>query len=320
MNKTTIITHMDADGILSLATFLRYSHSIVKEEDTTRNKIRPNVYFTSPANLLNTILISILNKRNVNNLELLYIFDLSGTRESIIAASIYQKVIWIDHHVWDIVKRPENIEFYLDHTSNSACRLVSDYFSVHDFDDVADEIDTNNIKTDYGEKIRTIISYIRDENRKKSLSEKLYKLAEDLANTGFDILYNEYYESMIDLYEERLREIDDIIANSLNIYRVADLKVAVVTSDKSLPVYHIYNKLVNHKDAPFDLILAIFYFDKVTKMEFRTHTKFNTRDLAKMFGGGGHILASGATVEGHITIDEILRNIETKVINDDKER
>jgi len=320
MEKTTVITHMDADGVLSLATFLRYNRSIVKEEDTQKNHytIRPSIYFTSPVNLLNTILISILNNRNVNNLDMLYIFDLSGTRESIISASIYKKAVWIDHHYWEIVNKPENIEFYIDHTSNSACRLVSKYFSVYDFDDLADEIDTNNIKTDYGERIRTIISYLRDENRGKSLSEKLYKFAEDLAYTGIDIIYDTYYESMIDLYKKRLMEIDEIIASSLNIYRVADLKVAVVTSDRSLPVYHIYNKLMDHKDAPFDLVLVIFYLDDVTKIEFRTQTKFNTRDLAKMFGGGGHILASGATVDGHITIDEILRDIEMRILNNNK--
>jgi len=98
---------------------------------------------------------------------------------------------------------------------------------------------------------------------------------------------------------------------------VDDLKVAVVTSDKSLPVYHVYNKLMDHKDAPFDLILTVFYFDNITKIEFRTQTNFNTRDLAKMFGGGGHIYASGATVDGHITIDEIVHNIKIRLMNEE---
>jgi len=315
MEKTTVITHMDADGILSLATFLRYNRSIAEENGLNYLIVKPSVYFTSPINLLNTILISILHNRNVNNLNMLYIFDLSGLRESIISASIYKKAVWIDHHYWNIVKKPENIEFHIDPTSNSACRLVSKYFSIYDFEDVADEIDTNNIKTDEGERIRTIISYLRDENRGKNLSEKLYKFTEELAYTGISILYDTYYESMIDLYKERLKEIDDIIADFLNIYEVAGLKVAVVTSDKSLPVYHIYNRLINHKDAPFDLILVIFYFNDITKIEFRTQTNFNTRNLAKIFNGGGHITASGATVEGHLTVDEILHDIEMRLTN-----
>lgn len=292
----TVITHMDADGVLSLATLMkRLGHSDLRS------------YFTSPASLLNIILKSILDREN--SLGMLYIFDLAGDRESVIAASIYRKVKWIDHHEWESPS-PENIEFYVDSSADSACRLVSGYFSVHGFEEIADEIDTNDVKTDESNRIRNIISYLRDKNRGKILSKALFEFAKDLAENGLGILYGDRYEIMMNEYREKLKEFEDLISGGLKIYNLDKISVATIESQRSFPVYHACNMLEHHTNAPFDVILAVFKFKNSTKIELRTQTGFDVHRVAKAFGGGGHRVASGAKVDCCVDKEDVLRIID----------
>ncbi|MEM2900547.1 MAG: hypothetical protein QXT63_07115, partial [Thermoplasmata archaeon] len=82
-------------------------------------------------------------------------------------------------------------------------------------------------------------------------------------------------------------------------------KLAILESDRGFPVHIAFNKLVNHKEAPFDVFAVLVHSGgeetqrkRITKAEFRTMSEQNVYKIARFFGGGGHRLASGATVEG----------------------
>ena len=78
-----------------------------------------------------------------------------------------------------------------------------------------------------------------------------------------------------------------------------------------------------HSDAPFDVIAVLIhkYFrigkdrnnkyknKRFTKVEFRTHTDRDILELAKLFGGGGHKLASGATIMDGLDVEELIKSI-----------
>ena len=52
------------------------------------------------------------------------------------------------------------------------------------------------------------------------------------------------------------------------------------------------------------------------RMNFRSRGKYIVNDIAKSFGGGGHKLAAGATIENKKIIDienEILQQIKRKI-------
>ena len=50
---------------------------------------------------------------------------------------------------------------------------------------------------------------------------------------------------------------------------------------------------------------------KYTKLEFRTQTDQDLLNLAKLFGGGGHKFASGATVMEGLDVKDLIKAIET---------
>ena len=63
------------------------------------------------------------------------------------------------------------------------------------------------------------------------------------------------------------------------------------------------DEIVNCLKSVEDTDLAIFFYEKaenVYKVSLRSSDNFNSCKLASFFGGGGHIKASGCTIEGNI--------------------
>jgi oligoribonuclease NrnB/cAMP/cGMP phosphodiesterase (DHH superfamily) len=250
-------------------------------------------YFSSPS-----ILAYTLTKIKAKNL---YIFDISGTNRSVAEASKSERVVWIDHHIWGAVRRPDNIEFYLGSTK-SACRLVSKYFGITGFENIADEIDTNNVVSPEADKLRKIVAYYK--GKKQSLSFKLFQLSKALAEKGITAIDD--YKREIAEYEKKISFFEELVMRKVKVRNISGLKVAVLQTE-GIPVYIATNKLIEHRDAPFDIILV---YSRISgRIELRTHTRFNVLQLAKIFGGGGHKVASGAkaSIEDMLTAISLMR-------------
>ena len=301
--SSVVISHQDADGVFCTAIYL------MKEKN---EKCR--CYFTSPIKLLNTICYSII--RN-NSLDKLYVFDLSGNEKTLKASSIFDRAVWIDHHQWKDVKAPENVEVIVNSRAKSAARVVAEYFDIFpEWLGISEEIDTNSVVTREAEELRGIITMLKKKYRNKLLSRELFYLSKGLASHGLDVLLASKYRNLIKEYEAWMGELKEKIYP--DIYQICNHKIAIIEEKEFFPVYLICNELKNHQKAPFDIILCIFR-NGLTKLEFRTHTGFDVLQIARSYGGGGHKVASGASVKSNISKEEILHKIgELMKCNDEK--
>ncbi len=297
----TIIAHGDADGVISTSLILR----VLGEQ-------KVYIYFTSPAKLRDTICSSISGK---SVLDIAYIVDLSGNRQSVYASAIYDKAVWIDHHIWKIdFEVPKNVEIFFDSDSESASKVVAKYFGIESrLVEIANEIDKNNVQSEDAEFFRNLIGSIKKEFSGVQLAFNLRKLAKELALEGLDGVKNkEEYKELVEKYRTWLKELDERIKD-VKIFDVNGKKVAILKTITDLPIYYLTNKLKEHEEAPFDYICVmtykVFKNKSMTKLEFRTHTNKDVLSLALKFGGGGHRVASGATVLEHIDVEKVLEKI-----------
>jgi len=295
----TVMTHMDADGLISLSLFLKKIGGA---------KIR--AYFTSPVQLRDTICHSVKGKKNLGEL---YIFDMAGEHRAIYAAAMYDLVVWIDHHEWEPEVNLSHVKIYIDSKAKSAAQVVAQYFGLESpLVDIANQIDVNDVKDEIAEKIRTLIGALRWRYSGRELNIKLYKLAEELMKEDFSLLNQ--YDEIIKEYVEWIENLKKKVEKEIKIFRVKNLKIAVFETLESVPVYIISNMLSKNPKGPFDIILVMIHrvgrYHPATKMEFRTHTDVDVLKIAKFYGGGGHKKASGATVEDIVTVPEVLNAIE----------
>ena len=289
------MTHMDSDGVISLSLFLKKIGGA---------KIR--VYFTSPVQLRDTICRSVFHQ---NNLGELYIFDLAGENKAIYAASIYDRVLWIDHHDWDPEDLPGHVEIVIDKKAKSAARVVARYFDLKSpLVDLADQIDTNSVEDEDADRIRTIIGAMRYRFSGAELNRKLYKFARELMKEDLTVLNS--YRELVNEYQKWVEKIMDNARKSTKIFHVAGLKVAIYETMETVPVYLVSNEIDDDVDIIVILIHRLGRETPITKLEFRTHTDVDVLKIAKFFGGGGHKKASGASVSDIVTIPEVLKAIE----------
>ena len=55
--------------------------------------------------------------------------------------------------------------------------------------------------------------------------------------------------------------------------------------------------------------------DKRYKISFRSKGKVNVNEIASLYGGGGHVLASGAMLNGYLedVIDKLVYNVKQRL-------
>jgi phosphoesterase RecJ-like protein len=70
-------------------------------------------------------------------------------------------------------------------------------------------------------------------------------------------------------------------------------------------------QLLNEADDAYVTAVFVEKSSEAVEVHFRAHPGFNVADLARAIGGGGHILASGATVQG--TLSEALALVLPKL-------
>ncbi len=295
----TVMTHMDADGVISLSLFLKKISGA-----------RVRAYFTSPVQLRDTICRSVSGKKVLGEL---YVFDMAGEHRAIYAAAIYDSVVWIDHHEWKPEIELPHVKIHIDSKARSAAQVVSEFFGISSpLVEIANQIDTNAVEDEMAERVRTTIGALRWKYSGRELNQKLYKLAEELMKEDFSVL--EQYTEIVKNYEEWLKDLKNRVDRDIKIFIVKNLKVAVFETLEPVPVYVISNMLADSEKGPFDMLIVLIHrvgrYHPATKMEFRTHTDVDVLKIAKFYGGGGHRKASGATVEDIVTVPELLNAIE----------
>jgi len=289
MEFPVVITHGDADGIISLALFLKHLGN---------SKVR--IYFSSTFRLLPTICESIKG----GNLERLYVFDLSGNERVLRLASTYDKALWIDHHNWNVERIPENVELVLDNSSPSASMLVSKYFSIEsELVEFANQIDMNAEKCEEALFLRDLIASLKWKFKGKLLANKLKTVTIKLAFSGLEALEkSSQIAELLSEYKKWIEEIEKTILPKVRIFNLNGNKVALFETFESIPIYVVNNKLLEHEEAPFDLVAVIMHKPDMrrknigTKIELRTQTDKNIFPIAESLGGGGHLKACAATL------------------------
>ncbi len=293
----TVMTHMDSDGVISLALFLKKIKGL---------KVR--AYFTSPVQLRDTICRSTLRKKSLGEL---YIFDLAGENKAVYAAAIYDRVLWIDHHEWSPEENFDHVEIVIDSRAKSAASVVAKHLEVESpLVHFADQIDTNSVTDENAEKIRITVGAIRYRYSGYELTRKLLDLAYELSQEDLSTL--DKYRDIVEEYRTWMEKIKREAKEKTKIYHVKNLKVAIFETTESVPVYLLSNELDGDVDIFAIMIYRVVNDGKkpITKLEFRTHTDVDVLKIAKFYGGGGHKKASGASVSGVITVPELLKAIE----------
>ncbi|MFN3528006.1 MAG: DHHA1 domain-containing protein [Candidatus Altarchaeaceae archaeon] len=273
------ISHSDSDGLLSVVMLLK----------AKGNENVERVYFTSP----NKILRTICNCATHNGCEnFLYIFDTSARRETMYASAMFTNSIWIDHHIWEesiIKNKPPNVEFYIDSNAKSATYVAAKFFNINSkLVDYANEIDSNNIKSEGSERIFHIVGSYRRESKFQEMLNFARKIAEDENE-----IFNKIYDPIIEGYKKWIEYSIKIGLNNLKIEKIESnnktISVGIIDSDFILPFSKIYDNL------DVDILLGIANERENIKVEFRSKN-FDVYKIAKELGGGGHKFASGATL------------------------
>ena len=294
----TVMTHMDADGLVSLTLLLK-----------KLGGARIRVFFTSPVQLRDTICHSVSKKKELGEL---YIFDMAGEHRAIYAAAIYDHVIWIDHHRWTPEITLPHMEIVIDPQAKSAATVVARHLGIESpLVEIAEQIDTNDVKDEDAEMLRNVIGASRWKFYGRELNFKLYRLAEELMVEDLSILRN--YSNIVREYAIWVENLKERVKKETKTFSEKGMRIAVFETTESVPVYIVSN-LLRERDGLFDLVIVLIHkmarSQPVTKMEFRTHTDVDVLKIAKFYGGGGHIKASGASVNDIVTIPEILKAID----------
>ncbi|MBU5688276.1 MAG: hypothetical protein KQA31_02620 [Candidatus Aenigmarchaeota archaeon] len=288
-----IITHNDADGIISAAAvFLKYPEK------------KFSVYFATP-NSLKLALCKAIARHNLK--DEIFIFDLSPNQETAKIASLFENVTWIDHHIWDDIDT-QNINAINKVEYASAARLCAEYFGLNgEIFDLADQIDRNDIKTEKAEYLRDLIDGIKFFYGKNSIL-KLKFLASKLAK-GIDEIFNEENKRMVQIFRKWVSDASKEIEKEVKIFN-NDKTVAILSTNKQIPV-RIVLKRLEEMNLKADVVAVLYHHikgkKKMTKIELRTMKNFDVFSLAQKLGGGGHKHASGATVEGYLKEDDFLK-------------
>lgn len=308
----TIITHGDSDGIISAAI------SIIEKGAT------PEYFFTSsPGGLHRTLAYTVMK----NTPSPLYILDLSPTERYIYLAAYHDNVIWIDHHnSEEDLPNINHVEVVIQREAKSAARVVARHLGLCDRADinsiveVADQIDTNNVSTEEGEMLRACVGYIKSRFSRDERDKKMLQLAENIAKLGTKVVYLDEYQRYAETFINEVTEALESIKKEVKTREINGFKVAFISTERNVPVFAICNML-KEEQGEYDIIIVKYtkhYTHGTTsKFEFRTHTGKNVYAIAKLLGGGGHPLASGATMEGNMTEDSIyslLKVIDRKVL------
>ena len=304
MSFPTVITHGDADGIICLSLFLKHL-----------GNAKARIFFSSAFKLIDTICNSIIGRRDLKEI---YIFDLAGDLKALRIASAYDKVLWIDHHEWKVESVPENVELFIDSSSPSASQLVAEYFNIEsNLVSLANEIDVNSVKSEDSIYLRDLVASLKWKYSGRLLANKLKNLAITLAFSGLEEFEKDArIAELMNEYSNWVKERENEVFSKTRIFDVNGNKIAVYETFDLVPIYIVNNKLLEHEQAPFDIIAVIMHRLNLktkqigTKIELRTHTEKDIYPIAQNLGGGGHKKACAATLQEFMNTEKFIQRIK----------
>jgi oligoribonuclease NrnB/cAMP/cGMP phosphodiesterase (DHH superfamily) len=278
-SKINVLVHNDLDGTGCL-----YLISKVFGEE--------NISFikTSYKGLLDNLnfLIEDLEK---NNKEKLIVCDLglnSYLKNKINWDKVKGKLIWLDHHQWD----KETLNFVRQYgevivdTSKCATAVVFDYFK-----------NTYNFKfSEFDERVVEIICDFDLWKMKEEISWKLSLALMDydlekyrLEKLNRGIIFDNELEKIYEKNEKKIKKLIETYKKRGIILEHNGERILLVFDDRnnSLFISHVFENL--KKD--YDSLILVTNTGRVS-----LRGKNNVLDIAKRFGGGGHIKAAGGFV------------------------
>jgi len=287
-----IIAHQDSDGIISAYLIQKY----VEKAD--------RIIFSNPSTIKDAIARSIIGEINLDRL---YILDIAGNDHAVHLSSVYGKTIWIDHHQWAPVTKYENVEIYIMQEP-SAAQVVSNVFNIDDYMvEMANHIDQNDLKTSLERDFRDLISAIRL-FKGRATQRTLEDLVNDLTKREVEKIISENQE-MIENFRKYIDGIRKKIENDIIFMKINGKNIAILETDENIPVYKIEEAMDSSKwDV---LIVKYLRYGRdytYTKLEFRSKNT-DVLKIARAFGGGGHIFAAGASLNGIISFNDIINAI-----------
>lgn len=297
--NSIILTHNDLDGLISAAIALKSLES------------KPKVIFSSNLKLNKNFFITLSKISDYNEI---YFFDF-GVREVLVkvSATLFKKVVWIDHHVNEKILQFQNVEYVLDEKSESAAKLVANYFDFYsDWVDIVNEVDTNNCKTEISRIIRDYFTSIRIKYGKLYNRILSIKVKSILDTNPRDFVNSEEVKKSLEEFEKIKNDFVKNLEESLEIVNLKNLKIAIVETKNNIPPFIVYEFVENKNDNNdnIDLLVIVYRGLKGTKLEFRSFGKVDVQKIAKHFNGGGHKMASGAYLTDSLTKSQILTKIE----------
>lgn len=257
--------------------------------------------FSNANKIKDTIARSLIEEWEI---EKLYILDISGNEKAFRVASVYNNVIWIDHHEWTVECKYKNIEITLSNDF-SAASVISKKYGISDrLVEIADHLDQNTPKNEVEEGFRDLISSIRNlQNRDRE------KIAESLVfsmlNTDIEEIIEKNKNYIINFRNE-MEKIKEKLKSEIVRKKINNINLIFIKTDKNIPVYKIQEML----EENWDILIVLYSKNYFWKIEFRSKD-LNILPLAIIYGGGGHKKAAGASLYENPDINEILKLVET---------
>ena len=217
--------------------------------------------------------------------------------------SVCEKIIKVDHHIVVDSYGDINIE---DATASSASQIVSLLL-----EEVKDTYSLNE------QGARALyMGIIGDTNRfmYRSTDERTFKAASYLLESGINI--EEIYQTMY-LREEKDLKVTQFILNN---YKVNDKVAYYILKDEDLKELGIsreegssyVNTLANVKEFEVWCAITENTKDNVYRVSIRSRNAI-INEVAAKFGGGGHALASGATLSSLDQLEDLLSSLHDAI-------
>ena len=199
------------------------------------------------------------------------------------------KVYWFDHHVVDDdmqAKLRDTIELYINDEIRCAAEIVKDYYLPED--EIAQRIASLARDTDFGtkkfllaNKLQSIIAY----NKGDDLDENKSRIVELLSEGTFE---NDWFEEQLKKLREWDEKQSELVFNRVKIVEIESLgKIAISHANigggrtaRLLQAKYPDVKAYIGVDARFNDVILFSNF-------------INFREVARSFGGGGHLERAG---------------------------
>jgi len=314
-NQIVITTHTNPDGD-AIGSEMGLYYFLV---DIGKNVVVINDSFT-PSNLefLDPLKkIRVFNYQDdlniIINSDLIVILDLNVSKrlksmEEIITRSKNNKLL-IDHHINPSI---DANYYFVDTDATSTGELI--------WEIIKKKVNRNN--KNIAESLYTAIITDTGSFRFPKTDSNILRIAADLLEMGadpvkcYDMVYNQNSLSAMLIKGEALANIKLYFNNQISV-----LKLTKEMFEKTKATIEDTDNLVEYtlfiKDVKLGIFISYLYDRPEIRVSFRSKKDFlSARELAQIFGGGGHEQAAGARLF-NVSIDEaesiILNEVEKKI-------